>query len=282
MSDSVDKNLFEDTPLKIIESLIDIQKDLVFIYHDNEPVLFNKASRNFFGLETLEQFAREYGKLENRFMPHDFYFHAGKIEEQQSWLEAIESTDETDRIISMLNHKIKPHAFSVTIERPVDGYELVFFHDITTDLIKRIMTENNTNLDTDTHAYNRNYFEHISPRLISAATFNEKLIGICLIELENDEKDFIESVAATIKCNIRHDDMLVRWSKNSFLLVFLVASEEHANLVGRKIVDTLCHCQPTQTIRTAMSLQRTEDTVSTIIQRCENRLGETNDTFSIV
>lgn len=276
---SSDKYPFEETSLKIIESLIDMQNDLVFVYYDNEPILFNKASRNFFGLESLEQFAREYGTLENRFMPHDFYFHAGKIENQQTWREAIKSLDEADRIVSMLNHKIKPHAFSVTVENPLDGYELVFFHDITTDLIKRIMTENKTNLDPDTGAYNRNYFEHISPRLISAATFNEKLLGICLIELASDETSLVQSVSQTIKDNIRHDDMLVRWNKKSFMVIFLVGSPEHAQLVGRKIVNNLNLSQPVQT---SMSVQGDEDNIQTIIQRCENALRETNDTFSIV
>lgn len=277
MSNSVDKYPFEETPLKIIESLIDIQKDLIFIYHDNELILFNKASKNFFGVDDLSQFAREFGTLENRFMPHDFYFHGGKVQEDQTWQEAILSVDESERIVSMLNHKIKPHAFSVTVEVPLEGYELVFFHDITTDLIKRIMTDNNTNLDTDTKAYNRNYFEHISSRLTSAAIFNEKYLGLSLIELENSDKSLIQSVAESIHTQIRSDDMLVRWNEKSFLLVFLVSSEEHLELIGRKIVDTLRELHAASKARISMSVQRNEETIQAIIKRCSEALDDTNE-----
>lgn len=282
MKSSVSEFPFDHTSLKIIESLIDMNKDLVFVFHNDKPILFNKASKNFFGLDSLEEFAREFGTLENRFMPHDFYFHAEKTEENQTWRQAISSLDESDRIVSMLNHNIKPHAFSVTIDIPVDGYEIVFFHDITTDLIKRIMTENKTNLDTNTVAYTRNYFEHISSRLITAAIFNEKSIGICLVEFDSDDKNFIKSISESIKSNIRTDDMLVRWSEKSFVIVFLVGSEEHVHLFGRKIVDTIKELHLSQTVRIGMSVQREQDTVQKIIKRCENVLEDTQESFSFV
>lgn len=282
MNNSIDESPFEHNSLKVIESLIDMHKDLVFVYYNDKPILFNQASKDFFGVDTLKEFAREFGTLENRFVPHDSYFHGSKIGNQQTWQQAIISIDKSERIVSMLDHKIKPHAFGVTIEKPLEGYELIFFNDITSQLIKRIMTEHKTNLDSSTQAYNRKYFEHISPIILTAATFNEKLIGMCLIEFQNDEVGFTQNIAESIKKNIRDDDMLVRWTDRSFLLVFLVSSEDDARSVGRKIFETTNQFQAIQKTRVCMSLKKNEETIATMILRCETSLTETAENFIFV
>ncbi|MDH4943696.1 hypothetical protein [Sulfurimonas sp. C5] len=279
MNSSIEESPFEHNSLKVIESLIDMHKDLVFVYHNNKPILFNQASKVFFGVETLKEFAREFGTLENRFVPHDSYFHVSTIDNEHPWQQSIMSIEESDRIISMLDRKIKPHAFSVTVEIPLDGYELIFFNDITSQLIKRIMTENKTNLDSNTQAYNRTYFEHVSPIILTAATFNEKLIGICLVEFEHEEVEFAQSISESIKNQIREDDMLVRWNDKSFLLLFLISSEEDAHSVSQKIRDTLNQFQATHKTRVCMGLKNKHESIEAIISRCENSLTDTQENF---
>lgn len=279
MNNSDDESQFENHSLKIIEALIDKHKDLVFVYHNSHPILFNQASRDFFGVDTLKEFAREFGTLENRFVPHDSYFHTSKIDNEDTWRQAISSIEHSERIVSMLDRKIKPHAFSVTVEKPVDGYELIFFNDITSQLIKRIMIESHTNLDSTSQAYSRKYFEHVFPMILTAATFNEKLIGTCLIEFEKDEVSFTQSVSESIKKQIRDDDMLVRWSERSFLLLFLIGSEEDADSVAHKIVETINQFQSIQKSRVCMSLKRSLETIATVIERCEVSLTDTQENF---
>lgn len=272
---------FNDQSLKVIESMIDKNKDLVFVFHNGEPILFNKASKDFFGVDTLKEFRREFGSLENKFVPHDSYFHASKTGEQETWQESLLALDKSEQIVSMISSHIKAHAFSVSIDIPLEGFEIIYFSDITTSLIKTIMTQNNTNLDSDSGAYSKKYFEHISPRFLSAAEFNEKLISTCLIELESDDNNLVQRVADSIKDNTRDDDMLVRWSSRSFLLASLIGSKEHAYSFGDKILTTIKQNRSQEKIRVAMTLQSEKDHIHTMISRCENRLKDSEESFSI-
>lgn len=281
MNSLIDELHDKESLVKIIESLLDNQKDLVFVFYKNELVLFNKASKIFFGINTPIEFLREYGNLEHRFMPHDYYFHPGKIEDSKDWIEALYELSESKRIVSMLNHKIKPHAFSVDIKYPFKGCEIVYFSDITTELIKRIMTENHTNMDNETNAYNRNYFEHISSQLVSAAIFNEKLIGVSLVEF-NDEELLTQQMAQKLKNNIRSDDMLIRWNKKSFLLLFFLSEHQHVHFLGKKVLSTLEQSSLSHKVSICSSVQNDKESLDTLIQRCESQISENIEKYVII
>jgi len=150
-------------------SAINSQKNLIVLLHDNEPVLFNKAFMDFTNTPSVKHFLREFGSLTNRFVPHDSYFHIGKAPNPQEWTTALMELPENDRIISMLNYRIEPHAFSVSVETPVPDYKIITFTDISQDLIKRIMIENDVSIDKESGAYDKEYFTHTSKSFHEAA-----------------------------------------------------------------------------------------------------------------
>lgn len=59
---------------------------------------------------------------------------------------------ESERIVSMINYRAEPFAFSLTVDKPVEGYTIVSFTDISQDLIKRIMIENDVSIDKESGA----------------------------------------------------------------------------------------------------------------------------------
>ncbi|MGZ5209028.1 MAG: hypothetical protein ACXWB0_08435, partial [Sulfuricurvum sp.] len=206
---------------KLFQSAIDTQNNLIVLLHRNTPILFNKAFQNFTNLPTVKEFLREFGSLPNRFVPHDAYFHAGKTENPDEWTTALAALPEVDRIVSMINFRAEPYAFSVTIDAPAEEYTIVSFADISQDLIKRIMIENDVSIDKESGAYNHDYFVHTAKSFQNAAEFNEKVIGITMIELlssDTDAKQYLHDFSSSIKSNIRQSDMLVRWEKKIFLL----------------------------------------------------------------
>ncbi|AFV97644.1 MULTISPECIES: diguanylate cyclase [unclassified Sulfuricurvum] len=265
-------------------SAINTQKNLIVLLYNNEPILLNQAFMDFTNVTSVKHFLREFGSLTNRFVPHESYFHIGKAPNPQEWTTALMELPEMDRIISMLNYRIEPYAFSVSAQTPVPEYTIVTFTDISQDLIKRIMIENDVNIDKESGAYDKDYFIHTSKSFSEAAIFNKKLIGITMIELMSSDAEaehYLHDFSSSIKSNIRQSDMLVRWGKKTFLLAYLVDSSENALKFSRKLLSVMRE-EPFQNLKTlsmrlGLSVQQDKEELSQIITRAKNALQQSGN-----
>lgn len=265
-------------------SVINTQKNLIVLMRNHIPILFNEAFLDFSNVSCAKGFLREFGSILNRFVPHDSYFHAGKAPNPEEWTTAIMELPENDRIISMLSYRIEPHAFSVSIQSPVPNYTIVTFTDISQDLIKRIMIENDVSIDKESGAYDKDYFNQTSKSFYEAAIFNKKLIGITMVEFMSSDSEaerYLHDFCFSIKSNIRQSDMLVRWGKKVFLLAYLIDSSENAMRFSRKLL-TVMREEPFQTLNTinmriGSSVQVQNEEISDIISRAHKALQHTND-----
>lgn len=270
-----------DVCRKLFQSAIDTQKTLIVLMHQNTPILFNKSFQDFTGMPTAKAFLREFGSLLNRFVPHNAYFHAGKVDSTDRWSEALMALPEVDRVVSMINSRAEPYAFSVTIERPVDEYTIVSFTDISQDLIKRIMIENDVSIDKESGAFNKDYFIHTSKSFQNAADFNGKAIGITMIEMMSSDRDadrYLHDFTSSIKSNIRQSDMLVRWEKNVFLLAYLIDTTENAMKFSRKLLSVMRE-EPFENLKTismrlGTAVQWKDEEIESIITRAETELRQ--------
>ena len=268
----------ENISTSLIKSIINTKKDLVIIFNKEEPILTNNAFNNFFNVSSLDEYKRNYGEILNSFVPHPEYFHSDKIEPGESWFDAILRIDEMNRTVSMLTTNYNPYAFSVSIDMSVEDYNIVTFSDITQDLIKRIMTENNVNIDKQSGAYDKEYFLHIAKSFESAAVFNEKILGAILISIdENENSNFANDTEAlrdfvdNIKSSIRQDDMLVYWRDGKFLLMYLVESEENAYHMLNKL-QTLVSSSAMRSLgcKLSLTLQKEKESINSLINRVQS------------
>ncbi|MDQ1264309.1 MAG: hypothetical protein QG559_1310 [Campylobacterota bacterium] len=198
----------------------------------------------------------------NNFVPHPSYFHADKITKDQHWFEAILELPKEERIVSMVTPNYEPHAFSVDIDMSVDAFVVVTFKDITQDLIKRIMIENSANIDPKSGAYAKRYFLQIAPSYEDAARFNEKIIAAILISIENSDTLSLAQEANKIKSIIRQDDMLIHWSNDAFLLLYLVDNEQNTPLMLNKLRKNLPHTLSSVT-------EQNKEGIKSVIKRVE-------------
>ncbi len=271
----------EDVCHKLFQSAIDTQKNLIVLLYQNQPILFNKSFKDFTNMSTVKMFLREFGSLPTRFVPHDAYFHAGKADNPDEWTASILKLPETDRIVSMINSRAEPFAFSVTIEEPVEEYAIVSFTDISQDLIKRIMIENDVSINKESGAFNKDYFIHTSKSFQSAAEFNVKEIGITMIELMSSDSEadkYLRDFTSSIKSNIRQSDMLVRWDKKIFLLAYLVENSENAIKFSQKLFNVMSE-EPfdklkTINMRLGTTVQIDNEEIDDIIERAERALRQ--------
>lgn len=267
----------ENINILLIKSIVDTKKDLLILFKGEEPLLTNSAFNRFFGVSSLEDYKRNFGGVLDSFVPHPDYFYKDKVEPGESWFDAILKLDEMDRIVSMITSSFNPCAFSVNVDRSVEDYSVVTFTDITQDLIKRIMIENNANIDKKSGAYDKEYFMHVSKSFEDAASFNEKILGSILISVDanenpnfaNDEKALKEFVN-NIKNSIRKDDMLVYWGDGSFLLVFLVESKENAQQMLNKLL-ALVESSSMRNLGCKLNLafQKEQESIDALIKRIQ-------------
>ena len=225
----------KNVSLALIQSVVDSQEDLIVVFKDDNPIVTNRSFNKFFTISSCEEYVKNFGAFVNNFVPHPLYFHKEKMHSGETWFDGVLKLPEIDRVISMMTSSYEPHAFSVALEQTTPGYTIATFKDITQDLIKRIMIENNANIDLKSGAYAKDYFLHISRSYQDAAQFNEKIIGAILITIkEEEDNEKLTVFAEHFKNNTRQDDMLIRWYGNSFLLVYLVDSESNAQLLINK------------------------------------------------
>lgn len=281
-----DINLIEQDHVctQLFLSAINSQKNLIVLLHNNELFLLNKAFLDFANVTSVKHFLREFGSLTNRFVPHESYFHLGKVSNPDEWVNELMEMDDLDRIISMLNYRIEPHAFSVSVEIPAPGYTLMTFTDISQDLIKRILIENDVSIDKESGAYDKEYFIHTAKSFYDAAIFNKKQIGITMVELlcsDDDAQTYLHDFSSSIKSNIRQSDMLVRWTKKTFMMAYLVDSAENAMKFSRKLLVVMreepFHHLSKISMRVGTTVQIKHEDIATIISRAQNALKESGD-----
>lgn len=250
--------------------------------YQNTPLLFNKAFQNFTGMSSVKMFLREFGSLLNRFVPHDAYFHAGKTD-PDNWIQSLQNIPDADRMVSMINYRAEPFAFSVTIDTPVSDYTIISFVDISQELIKRIMIENDVSIDKESGAFNKDYFIHTAKSFQNAAEFNEKAIGITMIAMDSSDSDhekYLRNFSSSIKGNIRQSDMLVRWDKKIFLLAYLIDNADNAMRFSHKLLGVMNE-EPfenlkTITMRLGTSIQSDHEAIDEIISRAETALKQSS------
>ena len=228
----------QNSCLELIDAIANMQEDFVVIFKEEDIIFTNRAFNTFFGVSSLKEYKRNFGAFINNFVPHPSYFNANKVGEGQTWFEAIGELEEVDRVVSFLSQNHDPHAYSVSINEEVEDFKIVTFKDITQTLIKRIMIENNASIDIKSGAYAKQYFLQIKQSYEDASIFNEKIVGLTLMELlskEDLEESLIQEFVFALKNATRDDDMLVKWSKNSFLLAYLVDDDKKAQAVALKL-----------------------------------------------
>lgn len=264
-------------------SAINTQKDLVVLMHKHTPILFNKAFQDFANVSSVNEFLREFGPLHERFVPHDSYFHSGKTDTPNEWDIALMALPEHNRIVSMFNSKTEPYAFSVGVDNSVNDYQIVTFTDISQDFIKRIMIENDVSIDKESGAYDKDYFIHTSKSFNDAAEFNEKFIGITMIEListEHETEHFLRDFTSSIKSNIRQSDMLIRWDKKIFLLAYLANTAGDVIAFSQKLL-LVMRQEPferlnTISMRMGATVQNEKEDINAIIKRAQKALEQSN------
>ena len=144
------------------------------------------------------------------------------------------------------------------------------------------MIENDASIDKASGAYDKEYFIHTSKSFNDAAAFNEKAIGITLVELISSDADkYLRDFTSSIGSSIRQSDMLVCWGRHVFLLAYLVDTPDNAMKFSQKLLCVMKQ-QPFENLgsismRLGTTVQKEQEDIDKVIKRAEAALEQSND-----
>jgi len=254
--------------ISLLASVSDTQEDLIVVFEGTQMVFSNQSFNTFFKVKSLKDYHENYGKFVNNFVPHPNYFHKDKITGNVHWIDAMLDLQDEQRIVSMLSHTYEPQAFSVKIDRSTQDYSVVVFKNITQDLIKRIMTQNNTNIDQKSGAFSKKYFLQVVKSYQDAAIFNEKIVAMISIHFTHETTVLLQEFVKDFLNNIRHDDMLIRWNETTFLLSYLAEDGQNAQKVLDKL-EEIFEDEPMKKYQCQLKLciQNENEDIQTLLKR---------------
>lgn len=222
---------------KNLEKFIDSQDNIVLLTDGKTAKFANKKFFDFLGFEDLKDFKEHHECICEFFMENDRFFHLGKIDEDQNWVDVMKTLPHSERIVSMLGADFIPHAFSISLNKFNDELLIISFSDISQTMLEHIHLEEKTIKDKFTGAYNREFFEQNIHNYITQYNSSSSKLAIALLDIDhfksvNDNygHDVGDAVLVqfveTVQRYSRQDDIFIRWGGEEFVLILKVKSSE--------------------------------------------------------
>ncbi len=255
-----------------LDSLLELQKNIVVLTDGQVIEYANKLFFDSFGYSSLSSFLSEHQCICDLFIEDDRYFHLGKVPEGQNWLDVLRKLPAVQRIVAMIDGEGRTRIFTVSISC-IDEHEYIStFTDISLTISQQARLEEKASRDKLTGAYNREFLETNLLGIQHLVEEKGKRLGMVMIDIDyfkrvndtyghasGDEvlKRFVEIIRETV----RQEDYLIRWGGEEFLLLTMVDSIENVAQIAEKIrkhisVDTFpqvghltaslgaaCHCE---------------------------------------
>ena len=232
---------------KFINTILDIQPNMIFIVDNSGPIFANRFFLDFFDCKNLKEFQKRHSCLAQTFIEEELYFHLGKIVDNNSWIENILNLKSEKRIVSILHPNTSlTKVFNVSIVELEDEQYLISLTDISDTILKQIQLENKSTHDKLTGAYNREYFETHYKLIINEYTKDDNLLFLSILDIDFFKKvndtyghdvgdKVLKQFVNVIQKSSRKDDLLIRWGGEEFLLLTKVKSIDNAKKVLENI-----------------------------------------------
>jgi len=248
-----------------LHMVLNTQATMIALYNKNLEITFaNKTLLDFYACEKLDELKEEYHSIEKTFIENENYFHLGKLNENENWIESLKKSTESERIVSILCHKtMNIKAFKITIAQHEETIVLTFT-DISETFLKQLQLKDKTIHDKLTGTFNREYFEDNYGKLISKFVDETYNFGIAILDIDffkniNDTyghdvgDDVLIDFVKIIKKYSRMDDFLIRWGGEEFIFILKIKNYTDLEISLEKLRKNIENLTFTNNIRLTCS-----------------------------
>ncbi len=221
-----------DNQIKFNQSVINSQRNIIFMQDDYRVISANKKFLEFFNVEDVEQFNNKHSCIAELFMEYDNYFSLYVLNNNVKWAESLigSHSSEEYNILIMDTKLFEPRAFRIEVN-PIESSDMyvVSLTDITKITTKSKQFENKATYDALTNIYNRSKFNEVFNLEVKRALVDGNHLSFAIMDIDffkkvNDKyghiigDDTLITFANTIQKNTRQADTFARWGGEEFVL----------------------------------------------------------------
>jgi len=219
-----------------LQKFVDTQDNIVILSDGDKINFANKKFFDFLNFETLENFQEKHDCICEFFIDNDRFFHLGKVQKGENWIEVLENLSHAQRVVTMMGQDFNIHAFSVTVNSFEKNLKIVSFTDISQTMLEHIKLEEKTIHDKLTGAYNREYFDQNYKVLLEKFNNGYYNLAIAILDIDHfktvndsyghDIGDIVlKDMVGEISKFSRSEDILIRWGGEEFIMILKVESD---------------------------------------------------------
>lgn len=239
------EKLLEDQAV-YIQSILNVQKNIVFVSNGESILYANQSFLNFFDTPSLESFVEKSACICDRFIKDSECFHLGKHQDEKFWIEQIMLVSPQERIIKLSSSTGEIFSFQVDIKLLQNQHHTITLQDITASRLKETSLSQKAYHDPLTSIFNRQYFyEYIlnddSFRIPSSFESGIVMIDLDDFKLINDTyghamgDDVLKKTSQTIQNSIRKGDYVIRWGGEEILVILHIQTKRQLLTTAQNI-----------------------------------------------
>lgn len=250
-----EKHLNLEDELRFLQKIIDQQDNIIIVSNGHELTMVNHQFLDFFAQPSLNAFKSEFGDIGNAFVRHERYFHLGKVEAGQNWIESLRAKKDTESIVSMVHlGEYEPKAFAVKVSKLDEGEALyvLTFTDITSFAIQANQYFYQATHDKLTGIYNRVYFSDALAEMVEDSA--QMPLAMIMFSLDNFKAfnddhghdkgdDIIRDMVDMVSLHQREHDLFARLGGKNFVLLLPKMESERADKLAQKLCDAIAEME---------------------------------------
>jgi diguanylate cyclase (GGDEF)-like protein len=281
--------------LEFNQSILDSQENILLIHSGDKIISANKSFLKFFETKTIDEFRQKHNNLLSKFLPYDKYFTSDILKEDESWVEYIFKSDDTEEqnVLIMDIKTMEPRSFQINVNAISNSSKYVItLSDVTKLKTKANLFENKATYDALTNVYNRSKFNDVFDLTLQTAVSNDHPLCFAIMDIDffkkvNDNYGHVTgdetliTFAKAIQEKVRSTDTFARWGGEEFVLSLPGTSVENAF----KVVDSLREVIEQTTFKeignitcsVGLTQLKEGDTVEDILKRSDEALYDAKE-----
>ena len=285
-----------DKQIQFNQSVMNSQQNILFIQDDSGVISANKKFLEFFSIDSIEEFNKQYSCISELFMEYDSYFSLHVLNNSNRWAEALSGNNIEDEynILIMDTTIFEPRAFRIEVNT-IDNSDryVVSLTDITKITTRSKQFENKATYDALTNIFNRSKFNDLFKLDIEISKEDGTNLCFAIIDIDFFKKvndnyghiigdETLKTFANTIQNKIRKSDTFARWGGEEFVLAIRGANIDDAFIIVDNLRKDIENAKFKVIGNITCSIGLTQylqnDTIDEILIRSDNALYDAKDT----
>jgi len=228
----------------LLDDVINSSEDMIFVTNFKKISFVNKKFKDFMSIE----YSRDIPNITSSFVQMHNYLHQGLLKKNETFSDLINRTAKEDRIVSLLDTRMNPKAFMISIVDSsfTKGDFLVTLTDITKIKERELVISTKAFYDGLTGVYNRNKFDELVEIELKRDRRYKTNLSIAIVDIDNFKifndtfghligDEVLIMIAHYLNENVRETDVFARWGGEEFVILFPDTSINNAKKVCEKL-----------------------------------------------